>query len=194
MGNATFDRVMAIPWVAQLVNDPKWTPARTGSRLPKPSSEDSFFAETLATDRTVRACLTLRASELADDDLPCKEIVTIVEIGDGLNGYPNLVHGGMLATLLDEVCGVVIVLSTEINLERAKASGLSDKAIGAQYMTAYLNTSYRKPVPTPGTLLCTAKVERQEGRKLYVRGTIEDGAGTVYTVGEAMFIKMVQKL
>lgn len=136
MGNATFDRVMAIPWVADLVNDPKWTPARTGSRLPKPSSEDSFFAETLATDRTVRACLTLRATELADDDLPCKEILTIVEIGDGLNGYPNLVHGGMLATLLDEVCGVVIVINAEINLERAKLSGHSDKAIGASYMTA----------------------------------------------------------
>ena len=57
-----------------------------------------------------------------------------------------------------------------------------------------LNTSYRKPAPTPGTLLCTAKIERQEGRKLYVRGTIEDGGGTVYTVGEAMFIKMTQKL
>lgn len=136
MGDASLERVQAIPWVANLIKSPKWTPARTGSRLPKPSSEDSFFAETLATDRTLRACLTLRASEISEDDLPCKEIVTIVELGDGLNGYPNLVHGGMLATLLDEVCGVLIVTNTEMNLERARVAGLSDKSIGANYMTA----------------------------------------------------------
>ncbi|KAH7400750.1 HotDog domain-containing protein [Phaeosphaeria sp. MPI-PUGE-AT-0046c] len=194
MEDASLDRIKAIPWVASLIQDPKWTPARTGSRLPKPSGEDSFFAETLATDRTIRACLTLRASATAEDDLPCKEIVTIVDLGDGLSGFPKVCHGGMLATLLDEVCGVLIVINTEINLERAKASGLSEGSIGANYMTAYLNTSYKRPAPTPGALLCTARVEKQDGRKLYVRGTIEDGAGTVYTVGDGMFIKMAPKL
>lgn len=57
-----------------------------------------------------------------------------------------------------------------------------------------LNTTYKKPVPVPGPLLCTAKIERQDGRKLYVRATIEDGMGTVYTTGECMFVGVKSKL
>lgn len=49
-------------------------------------------------------------------------------------------------------------------------------------------------MPTPGVVLCTAKIERQDGRKLYVRATVEDGAGTVYTTGEAMFVQASTKL
>jgi hypothetical protein len=136
MDDASVDRVASIPWVARLLNDPKLTLTRTGSRLPKASGEDSFFAETLATDRTIRTCLTLRTKEEADDEQPYKEIVTIVEIGDGLNGFPQVIHGGMAATLLDEVCGVLIVLNTERVVERAKASGSTDQSLNASYMTA----------------------------------------------------------
>ena len=57
-----------------------------------------------------------------------------------------------------------------------------------------LNTAYKKPIPVPGPVLCTAKMERQDGRKLYVRATIEDGAGTVYTIGECMFVQMKPRL
>jgi acyl-coenzyme A thioesterase THEM4 len=129
MDDASISRLRSIPWVASLINDPKWTCTKTGSRLPKASSEDSFFAETLATDRTIRSCLTLRTTEEADDDLPYKEIVTIVELGDGLNGYPKVCHGGMLATLLDEVCGVLIISNTAKIAER-------EQSLETSYMTA----------------------------------------------------------
>ena len=57
-----------------------------------------------------------------------------------------------------------------------------------------LNTVYKKPIPVPGPVLCTAKIERQDGRKLHVRATIEDGTGTVYTTGECMFVEVKPKL
>lgn len=136
MDDASRDRVASIPWVARLLNDPNLTLTRTGSRLPKASGEDSFFAETLATDRTIRTCVTLRTTEETDDEQPYKEIVTIVEIGDGLNGFPQVIHGGMAATLLDEVCGVLIVLNTERVVQRAKAFGSADQSLNASYMTA----------------------------------------------------------
>lgn len=53
-----------------------------------------------------------------------------------------------------------------------------------------LNTTYKRPIPVPSTILCTAKVERHDGRKLYMRATIEDGEGLVYTTGEAMFVEI----
>jgi thioesterase superfamily protein 4 len=130
MDDASSSRLESIPWVARLIKDPKWTRTPTGSRLPKASSEDSFFAETLATDRTIRSCLTLRTTEEADDDLPYQEIVTVVELGDGLNGYPKVCHGGMLATLLDEVCGVLITSNT------AKVAERAEQPLEMSYMTA----------------------------------------------------------
>ena len=101
MNNAAIARFSTIPWAAALINDPYWKPRDTSSRLPKASGEDSFIAETLRTDRTIRALLTLRPVKEDGDDLPCKEIVTILELGDGVNGYPQIVHGGMVATMLD---------------------------------------------------------------------------------------------
>jgi acyl-coenzyme A thioesterase PaaI-like protein len=55
-----------------------------------------------------------------------------------------------------------------------------------------LNTNYKKPVPTPSTVLCTAKYVKTERNKIYVNGTIEDGKGTVYTTGEGMFVEVVR--
>jgi thioesterase superfamily protein 4 len=107
------------------------------SRVLKASGEDSFFAETLATDRTIRACLTFRPTGAADGDFPYKEIVTVVDLGDGLNGYPQICHGGMVATLLDEVCGVLIIeLNKERNLHLAKGSASGEAILDASYMTA----------------------------------------------------------
>lgn len=57
-----------------------------------------------------------------------------------------------------------------------------------------LNTVYKKRIPVPGLVLCTAKIERQDGRKVYVRATIEDGEGTVYTTGESLFVETKPRL
>ncbi|KAF1831350.1 hypothetical protein BDW02DRAFT_57899 [Decorospora gaudefroyi] len=194
MEEASITQLSSTPWAAALLNDPNWIPIRTASRSPKASGEDSFFAETLSTDRTIRALLTLRPSKQEEGDLAYKEIRTIVVLGTGLNGYPSIVHGGFAATLLDEMCGILIMLNLEEKARRLKELGRVASA--PSYFTAYLNTAYKKPVPTPGKLLCTAKIERQDAgnRKLYVRATIEDGEGTTYTIGEALFVKAATKL
>lgn len=57
-----------------------------------------------------------------------------------------------------------------------------------------LNVTYKKPVPTPGVLLCAAAFDRRERNKIYIRGTIEDGEGTVYTTGEGLFVEVMAKL
>ena len=166
MLEAEISKLSSIPWAAALIRDQRWTPTSSFNRKSKLTGEDSFFAETLDTDRTIRSMLTLRPTKEEDDDMLYKELLVILDLGDGLNGYPKVLHGGFAATLLDETCGALI----------------------------QLNTVYKKPVPVPGPLLCTAKIERQDGRKLYIRATIEDGAGTVYTSGECMFVQMKSKL
>jgi thioesterase superfamily protein 4 len=136
MEDAEMNRLISTPWAAALINDPNWTRTTTGSRLPKASGEDSFFAETLATDRTMRACMTLKPTEETEGDMPYKEIVTIVDLGNGVDGYPQTCHGGMVATLMDEVCGVLINLNKERHRERLLQSGCQKPPAILGYMTA----------------------------------------------------------
>ncbi|KAI4614632.1 uncharacterized protein J4E87_009432 [Alternaria ethzedia] len=177
--DAKYSHLLSVPWAAALINDPNWTPMETSSRSVKPSGEDSFFAGTLGTDRTITTLLTFRPKNEEAGDIAYKEIKTIVELGDGLQGYPQIAHGGFQATLLDEMSGVLIGKVMEKKAQRAN-----------------LNTTYKKPAPTLLTLLCTAKIERIEdgGRKLYARATLEDGNGTIYTIADGMFIRLSTKL
>jgi len=55
-------------------------------------------------------------------------------------------------------------------------------------MTAYLHVDYKRPIQTPTTVLCRAGIERIEGRKIFARGTVEDGLGKIYAKGDAMFV------
>ncbi|KAF2133196.1 hypothetical protein P153DRAFT_363406 [Dothidotthia symphoricarpi CBS 119687] len=194
MHDAAIAQFSEIEWAAALINDPQWTPTQTASRRVKSTREDSFIAETLDTERTIRSCLTLKPTKEDEGDLAYKEIVTLMDLGDGLNGHPKILHGGFAATMLDEVCGILIGLTQEIKVRRLRERGMLNANTSLTCFTAYLNTSYKKPIPAPGPVLCRARFERIDGRKQYIRATIEDGAGTVYTVGDAMFVEVKAKL
>lgn len=130
MIEADIVRLSAIPWAAKLINDKRWTPTESFNRRPKPTGEDSFFAETLDTGRTIRTMLALRPSEEEEGNLAYKEILVILDLGDGLNGYAQVLHGGFAATLLDETCGGLIQLNV---FEKVKRHG-SQHAMN--YLTA----------------------------------------------------------
>lgn len=59
---------------------------------------------------------------------------------------------------------------------------------GQTALTAYLNIGYKKPVETPAVVLCRGWVERKEGKKVWGKATVEDGAGEVLATGDALFI------
>jgi thioesterase superfamily protein 4 len=88
--------------------------------------------------------MTLRPTEEAENEMVYQNIVIVMELGDGLNGYPSICHGGFVATMLDEICGVLIVLNLEKRMERLKKDGPLQPHTDMAYMTAC--TSY--------TMLC----------------------------------------
>ena len=105
----------------------------------------------------------------------------LVYAGTNLSGHPGLLHGGALATLLDEGlawCGF-----------NALPNHLG--------VTAYLNIKYRKPVPVGKYLCLRAEITRSEGRKVWVKGTIEvlgEGAdamkrGEVCVEAEGLYVE-----
>ena len=128
MMEAEISKLSSIPWAAALIRDQRWTPTSSFNRKSKLTGEDSFFAETLDTDRTIRSMLTLRPTKEEDDDMLYKELLVILDLGDGLNGYPKVLHGGFAATLLDETCGALIQLNVFEKVRR----------LGSQHSMNYL--------------------------------------------------------
>lgn len=168
------------------------------SRTPAPdTSENSFFNETLNSKDTIpHALLLLRrdiarleysfdnasnATDKGASDIP--EIVALFSLGPKLNGYRDTVHGGMLAVLLDEVVGFNVdglmgcVEAQETNGARAR-----------QY-TAYLNTTYKRPVTAPGVYAVESRLVKRDGRKWFLEGRIVGQDGAVYTEAEVLYVK-----
>lgn len=96
-----------------------------------------------------------------------------VHVGRGVCGHEGIVHGGMLATLLDEILGRQALLN------------LPDK-IG---VTAYLNLNYRAPTRADQFLVIKTRLVEAKGRKAKVAGRIEDAQGNVLVEAEALFIQ-----
>jgi thioesterase superfamily protein 4 len=180
------DYFKTIPWCCKIIDNPLYTTSPTNSRLPKPSTtEDSFFAETLQTGRTIRKCLTLNTLPQTTDntELPIHSVLTFFELGNGVNGFPNIAHGGFVATLLDELMGILLSVNQEYN-HRERGEKLE-----MDYMTAYLNMKYSAPLRTPGVVLGRAWVDKVESRKIWIRAVLEDEEGKGLTSAECLFVK-----
>lgn len=90
-----------------------------------------------------------------------KSLVSISYLGSDLCGHPGIVHGGFLATMLDE------------GLARCCFGALPNK-IG---MTANLNINYRSPAQADAFVVLKATTTKVEGRKAWVEGRIETLVG-----------------
>lgn len=86
-----------------------------------------------------------------------KSYVSIQYLGEDLCGHPGIIHGGLLATLLDE------------GLARCCFPALPNKIA----MTANLTVNYRAPSPAGNYFVLRAKTVKVEGRKAWVEGQIE---------------------
>lgn len=90
-----------------------------------------------------------------------------------------MVDGGLIATVLDGGMGMVT------NLHQSP---------GMSAYTATVSVNYKKPVPTPGAIVCRSWLERRSGgRKLWIRGRIEDGEGTLYAESESLWVEVTRK-
>ena len=86
-------------------------------------------------------------------------------------GYPGTVHGGIVATILDEVSG------------RAVMIGTSDDYLMA---TLKMSVRYHRPTPTGAPLVAVGRVERLGGTGARVAGEIRLADGTVTASSESL--------
>jgi acyl-coenzyme A thioesterase PaaI-like protein len=131
-----------------------------------------------------------------------RESVLILHVGDGLCGHEGVVHGGLLATVLDEALGRTVsrciqwwitLFSPHIEEQYA------DLAFGdRQYrppqallnlptnigVTATLSLKYKKPTFANQFLVIRTELTEQRGRKAWVRGKVEDLDGQTLVEAE----------
>ncbi|XXG98535.1 hypothetical protein Hte_004859 [Hypoxylon texense] len=97
----------------------------------------------------------------------------LADLGEDCTSYVGTMHGGLYGVLMDEVMGTAANFQTEH---------------GAYTVT--FTTRYRRAVSPPQVVLIRGRVVRKEGRKLHVRGTIEDKDGNIMAEGEGLWIAM----
>ena len=113
-----------------------------------------------------------------DKNIELPTLTQIMYLGPSLCGHPQIVHGGMLATLLDE------------GLARACFPALPNQ-VG---VTASLKIDYRVPCPADSYVVLRAHTTKVDGRKVWAKGWIElldesGGEGTKLVEAEALFVE-----
>ena len=176
----------SIPWCATLLNDPKYVIMPTHCREPQAGGMHSLFAETLKTDRTISACLSLYKKPAASD-ARIEETKTLLAIGSGVNGYAHICHGGIVATVLDEAMGILDLAIKDREDEVIRAAGGLAERVAT--FTVELVVKYLKPVTTPQIVCATARISKIQGRKFWMKATIEDKSGIVLAMGEGIFVQ-----
>jgi uncharacterized protein (TIGR00369 family) len=91
-------------------------------------------------------------------------------LGAEYQGGPEFIHGGIIATVLDEVMGKVC------------------RFRGVRAVTAELSIEYLKPVLVDADLAVEGYEVEMKGRNLFLVGEIRDVSGNVLARGKGRFV------
>ncbi|MFN0027897.1 MAG: PaaI family thioesterase [Acidimicrobiales bacterium] len=103
---------------------------------------------------------------------------TVVEVPAAFCGVDGVVHGGIQATILDEVSGVAAQLALPAGADRLPC------------VTADLALRFRLPVTQQGPVRAEATVERVEGRNIFVAAKIVDPDGSALTTATSRWVQL----
>jgi uncharacterized protein (TIGR00369 family) len=116
----------------------------------------------------------LRLAPRWESDRAAGEVRAAVEIPEHFNGYPGIVHGGILAALLDEA---------------AARTALLDGGFDDLMVTAKLELSYRLPTPTRTPLVVVARVLRRTKTRAQAVAEVRLPDGNVTAHAEALLTR-----
>ena len=113
------------------------------------------------------------------------EVVSVIHLGPGTTGWPGVVHGGCIATLLDEH-------SARAALRDLAAGG------GGGLLTANLDITYKRPTLSSDFYVLRARAVPEEalapeergkrGRKVWVDASVETVDGKTCVQCRALFV------
>lgn len=154
----------------------QWYEARPYLNLPEERRVNSLTAGTLKGPGKLAVPPLVRSRHDASENW------IFIHVGRALCGHEGVIHGGLLATLLDE--SLARVVSDLLDFPPAKRHvyaipqallNLPEK-VG---VTANLNINYKAPTLAHQFIVIKVKLDEAQGRKARVSGTVEDMAGNV---------------
>jgi len=98
------------------------------------------------------------------------EVRAEYNVPDHYQGYPRIVHGGIVASILDEAAGRSVMADGD---ERF-------------FVTVSMEIKYRRPVPTSTPLHILGRMKSKRGRRAFVHGQIQSEDGIVLAEAEAL--------
>lgn len=113
------------------------------------------------------------------NDSEAKEVVATVTVPQHFNSYPGVVHGGIVAALLDETSGRSLLLDEEME------SNL--------FVTLKLEVKYRQPVPTEQPLTLRGWVVRRTPTRAQVAAHLLLPDGSLAAEAEAVVVRPGQE-
>lgn len=96
-----------------------------------------------------------------------------IHLGRNLCGHDGIVHGGLLATVLDETLARTSFFHLPHNIG----------------VTARLELDYRRPVKADSVVAIETKLISAEGRKVWVEATMRDLRGQTLVQSKALFVE-----
>ena len=106
---------------------------------------------------------------------PDGAVVSFPTVGENFEGHPGYLHGGIIATLLDEAMSKAV------------------RALGESAMTRKMEVDYRRPVPSCVPIRIEGRVVRSELRKHWAEASILNAQGTLLAHGKGLFIQVRPK-
>jgi uncharacterized protein (TIGR00369 family) len=103
---------------------------------------------------------------------PDGSVVTEKTVASEYEGPPGLVHGGMIATMLDEVMSKTV------------------RALGIRAVTRKMEIEYLRPVHSGAPIRMEARLARKEGRKHWTEAKLLDGEGNILAQSSGLFIEI----
>ena len=99
-------------------------------------------------------------------------VVSMPTVADTFEGPRGYLHGGVIATLLDEAMSKAV------------------RARGLTAMTRQMEVEYLRPVPSAMALRIEGHVVRNEGRKHWTEARILNAHGSVLATSKGLFVEV----
>ncbi len=99
-------------------------------------------------------------------------VVCNATVPDRFEGPAHYLHGGIIATLLDEAMSKAV------------------RASGRTAMTRQMEVDYLRPVPSATELRIEGRIVRSEGRKHWTEAKILNAKGTALAEAKGLFIEV----
>lgn len=99
-------------------------------------------------------------------------VACLASISDAFEGPPGYLHGGIIATLLDEIMSKAV------------------RARGWTAMTRRMDVDYQRPVPSGEPIRMEGRLTHSEGRKHWAEARIMNADGKELAAGRGLFIEV----